>query len=71
MQKRFFDFEVTPNWWLCVFGDLPEDYSQVNENIKDNFKIVRSDKGNAREELLQQLKEEGYVITHINITFFF
>lgn len=67
MQKRFFDFEVTPNWWLCVFGDLPEDYSQVNESIKENFKIIRSDKGNARDELLQQLKEEGFVNMGYNI----
>ena len=62
MQKRFFDFEVTPNWWLCVFGDLPEDYNEVNESIKDNFTIVRSDKGNAREELLKKINETGHEI---------
>ena len=67
MQKRFFDFEVTPNWWLCVFGDLPEDYNEVNESIKENFTIIRSDKGNAREELLQKLKEEGFVNMGYNI----
>lgn len=66
-KMRFFDFEVTPNWWLCVFGDLPEDMSKVDETVKDNFKFVTSDDENAREKLLQFLKEQSYVLTGYNI----
>lgn len=66
LKNRFFDFEVTPNWWLCVFGDMPED-GVLTENIKDDFKIVTSDDVNARERLLEQLREEGYVQIGYNI----
>ena len=51
MIMRFFDFEVTPNWWLCVFGDMPTDANDLKENIKDNFVIVNSDMPNARDLL--------------------
>ena len=66
-KNRFFDFEVTPNWWLCVFGDMPDNLDDIKENIKDNFVIVNSDMPNARELLLQQLKEEDYVKMGYNI----
>lgn len=67
MIMRFFDFEVTPNWWLCVFGDMPTDANDLKENIKDNFVIVNSDMPNVRDLLLRQLREEGYVMTGYNI----
>ena len=35
MKMRFFDFEVLPNWWLCVFGDMPDDPKDIKEEIKD------------------------------------
>ena len=45
ITKRFFDFEVTPNWWCCVFGDLPYD---DNEEFSDGAEEF-SDDGNAGE----------------------
>lgn len=66
MQMRFFDFEVTPNWWLCVFGDMPENLV-FDESIKDTFVEVNSDMPNARDKLLTLLKEEGFVQTGYNI----
>jgi len=67
MKNRFFDFEVTPNWWLCVFGDMPEDMNEVTLSIKDSFVIVNSDMPNARELLLSMLREEGYCNFGYNI----
>ena len=67
MIKRFFDFEVTPNWWLCVFGDMPEDMNTLNESVKDNFKIVNSDMPNARDLLLTLMKETDVVNIGYNI----
>lgn len=64
---RFFDFEVTPNWWLCVFGDLPDDFSKVNESTKDTFTYVDSAMPDARDRLLQLFREEGYVLSGYNI----
>ena len=67
MIMRFFDFEVTPNWWLCVFGDMPENESDVNDKIKDKFVIINSDMPNARDLLIRQLREENFVMTGYNI----
>ena len=39
MKFRFFDFEVFEDWWLCVFGDLPEDWKSQDE--KGNLVPVR------------------------------
>lgn len=66
MQMRCFDFEVTPNWWLCVFGDMPGD-GVFDESIKDTFVEVNSDMPNARDKLLSLLREEGFVQTGYNI----
>lgn len=65
MKMRFFDFEVTPNWWLCVFGDLPN--SEYDESIKNTFTWVSSDMYNARDKLLNMLREENYVMCGYNI----
>lgn len=67
MKMRFFDFEVTPNWWLCVFGDMPDDPKDIKEEIKENFIAIDSDMHNARDLLMQQLREEGFVMTGYNI----
>lgn len=67
MKMRFFDFEVTPNWWLCVFGDMPDNPEDIKDSIKNNFAIVNSDMNNARDLLLQYLREENYVMTGYNI----
>ena len=65
MIKRFFDFEVTPNWWCCVFGDLSydtnEDFKKVTESIKDSFKIVTSDYFDSRGKLLNLITEQDCV----------
>lgn len=70
MRIRFFDFEVFPDWWCCVFGDLPENAvksTDVTESIKNNFVCVSSDDTNAREKLISLLKEQGYAVAGYNI----
>lgn len=66
MKMRFFDFEVFPHWWLCVFGDMP-DTNTINEDVKQNFIIVRSDQTNARDKLISLLKEENVCVCGYNI----
>ena len=65
MKMRFFDFEVTPNWWLCVLGDLPDE--QLDESIKDTFVEINSDMPNARELLMSKMREAEYVLVGYNI----
>lgn len=69
MKFRFFDFEVFPNWWCCVFGDLPEDWKEnkVTEAIKDNFRVVSSDSPTARDDLMRELLEKDVVKSGYNI----
>ena len=70
MRMRFFDFEVTPNWWLCVFGDYPEGLSPkdvIPKSIKNTFIQVNSDMPDARDKLLSLLREEGFVLSGYNI----
>ena len=50
---RFFDFEVTPNWWLCVFGDMPDDPKDIKEEIKDRLIAIDSDMPDARDRLVK------------------
>ena len=59
MKMRFFDFEVFPHWWLCVFADYGD--------TKDNYKIVHSDMKNARDTLISLLKEDGVCVCGYNI----
>lgn len=67
MKLRFFDFEVTPNWWLCIFGDLPDDENLINEKLKETFAEVNSDMPNARELLISLLREKNFVMTGYNV----
>lgn len=74
MRKRFFDFEVFPNWWCCCFGDLPEgeitDANKdtfIDETIKESFFSVDSDDPNARQKLLDSLRETDWVQCGYNI----
>lgn len=70
MKLRFFDFEVTPNWWLCVFGDLPEDVTnvnEINETIKDTFVSVHSDLPNCRDLCMSMMKEDDVCNVGYNI----
>ena len=77
MKFRFFDFEVFEDWWLCVFGDLPEDWKSqddkgnlvinLSQDIKDNFVYVTSDDENARDKLLAMMKQNEYVLSGYNI----
>ena len=71
MKMRFFDFEVFPHWWCCTFGDLPD--GSINEDIKDNFVVVRSDAPDARDKLISLMKEDdvcvaGYNIKHYDLS---
>ena len=63
---RFFDFEVTPNWWCCILGDYPEGV-KLTEDVKSTFVEVDSDMPDARDLLLQYLREAGYVQSGYNI----
>lgn len=66
MKLRFFDFEVTPNYWGVVFGDMPEDM-KFNESIKDTFKVISSDDENSRTRVIELMKEENTVVCGYNI----
>ena len=55
MKMRFFDFEVTPNWWLCVFGDLPD---EITKDVKESFVIINSDMPNARDLIIRMLRDD-------------
>lgn len=64
MKLRFFDFEVFPNWWCCVFGDFPEgelhDANRkdfINEDIKSNYFVVTSDDPCCRDRLIAAMQE--------------
>ena len=70
MRMRFFDFEVTPNWWLCVFGDYPERVKpkdKIPESVKEAFVKVNSDMPDARDRLLKMLRENDFVQSGYNI----
>lgn len=69
MKMRFFDFEVTPNWWLCVFGDLPEGATKdtITEDIKSTFVEVNSDMPGARDLLLNMMRPTDVVNVGYNI----
>ena len=65
MKMRFFDFEVFPHWWLCVFGDMTDGH--ITTDVKNTFKIVHSDMPNARDALISLLKEDGVCVCGYNI----
>lgn len=70
MKMRFFDFEVFPHWWLCVFGDMTD--GPITTDVKNTFKVVHSDMPNARDILVSLLKEDdvcvcGYNIKHYDL----
>ena len=65
MKMRFFDFEVFPHWWLCVFGDFPD--GEVTEDVKANFTVVHSDQPFARDKLIELMKEPGVCVCGYNI----
>jgi hypothetical protein len=73
MRLRFFDFEVYPEWWMCSFGDLPDDIETADQlkereqEIKKTFKHVRSDIGNSRDDFLKLFKDEDFVQVGYNI----
>ena len=70
MKMRCFDFEVTPNWWLCVLGDIPEGVMSmydVPESVKDSFIVVHSDMENCRDILMDLLMEKDVCVVGYNI----
>lgn len=68
MRMRFFDFEVTPNWWLCVFGDYPDEVDgKIPDKIKENFVEVNSDMPNCRDLLLSIIRENDVVEAGYNV----
>ena len=56
MKLRFFDFEVTPDWWCCTFGDYEND-TPYDESIKDTFVTVTSDMPNCRDLFVNLMKD--------------
>lgn len=69
MILRFFDFEVTPNWWLCIIGDLKNN-DEVDESIKSTFVEINSDMTDARELIVKKFREPGYVMCGYNIKYY-
>jgi hypothetical protein len=69
MKLRFFDFEVTPNWWMCAFGDLPDDVTKdtITEDIKNTFVIVDSDMPDARDKIMSMMRPTDIVNVGYNI----
>lgn len=69
MHLRFFDFEVTPHYWLCVFGDLNDDWrnNRPTESIKETFVEVSSDMPNARQLIIDYMRETDYCLVGYNI----
>lgn len=65
MRKRFFDFEVFPEWWCCVFGDITEE--SLREDVKDSFSVIRSEDLLAREKLISKMLESDYALFGYNI----
>ena len=66
-KERFFDFEVTPNWWCVTFGDLPDNLEELNESVKDSFVVIDSDIYNSRDLVIRMLREEFHVMFGYNI----
>ena len=64
-KLRFFDFEVLPNWWLCIFGDYDE--NNFTEEGKKDYVVIHSDMPNARDLLLEQMREENVCVVGYNI----
>lgn len=69
MKLKFFDFEVLTNWWLCVFGDYPED-GIITEEIKDSFVHVDSDMPNCRDLLMSLFREPNICVVGYNIKYY-
>ena len=69
MHLRFFDFEVTPHYWLCVFGDLPDDWreNKPDESIKNTFRSVNSNMPNCRELIINEMRQCDYCLVGYNI----
>ena len=67
MKTRFFDFEVFPHWWCCVFGDMPDNLDDINEGLKENFVVVSSTDDHARDRLMEMMKEEDYCLCGYNV----
>lgn len=66
-KERFFDFEVTPNWWCVSFGDLPDNLDELSDKVKDDFTVITSDMTNSRDLVISMLKEKFYVMFGYNI----
>ena len=63
MIERFFDFEVLPHWWLCVFCD----YKPNLRATEHEYIIIHSDMPEAREKLIALMREENVVLFGYNI----
>ena len=66
LLEQMFDFEVFPNWWCCTIGRYPQD-DDIPESIKDDFIVITSDMGDARERLLAIMTDRNYVNMGYNI----
>lgn len=63
---RFIDFEVFEHWWCCVAYDYDkENFSR--EHVYQNRYVVTSNDMNARDKLMQLLKEPGIYLFGQNI----
>lgn len=73
MKLRFFDFEVFPKWWCCIFGDMDKDGDLHDAKFeKQHMTIITSDDTDARDKLLSMFYEPnccnvGYNIKHYDL----
>ena len=70
MNNRFFDFEVFPDWWCCVFGDTGPEIYGVVPDIKDTFAVITSDDPHARDKLIKKLTQPDFCNLGYNIKYY-
>lgn len=69
LLEQMFDFEVYPKWWCCTVGKYPQD-DDIPESIKDDFIVITSDMGDARERLLAIMEDRNFVNMGYNIKYY-
>lgn len=70
MNNRFFDFEVYPHWWCCVFGDTEEIVKDIDPSIKNTFVTIRSDMPMCREKLVSTMLDKDFCKLGYNIKYY-
>lgn len=70
MKLRFLDFEVTPEWWECSFGDYNPKIMLshgTEQMVKDEFVTISSDMPDARDRIKEMFFESDTCMVGYNI----